>query len=62
MSGNLLYAQLQKELEAFETSLGDPQVYNNPKALERALQKQESCLAEYLAWAGIIIRCMSKKC
>lgn len=52
MSGNLRYAQVQKELEVIETSLGDPQVYNNPKALERALQKQEAGLAEYIALGG----------
>ncbi len=52
MAGNLRFVQLQAELEAIEASLGDPQVYNHPKALERALSKQEACLAEYAALGG----------
>jgi len=52
MEGNPRYVQLHTELEAIEASLGDPQVYNNPKALERALLQQERCLAEYTALGG----------
>lgn len=52
MAGNHRFAQLQAELEAIETSLGDPQVYNNLKALERVLLKQEVCLAEYADLGG----------
>ena len=52
IAGNPRVAELQHELERIETSLGDPQVYNYPRALERALAQQERCLIEYQALGG----------
>ncbi len=52
MAGNPRFAQLQAELALVETSLGDPQVYNDLKALERVLLQQEQCLAEYADLGG----------
>ncbi len=52
LAGNPRIAQLEKELEAIEASLGEPRVYNNPKLLDRTLAQQEHCLAEYQALGG----------
>jgi len=52
MAGNPRVVELEHTLERIETSLGDPQVYNHPKALERALAQQERCLAEYQSLGG----------
>jgi ATP-binding cassette subfamily F protein 3 len=52
LAGNPRIAELQAELERIEASLGDPLVYNNPKALGRALIQQERCLAEYAQLGG----------
>ena len=52
MDGNPRIAELQTGLERIETSLGDPLVYNNPKALQRALHQQERYLEEYTQLGG----------
>jgi ATP-binding cassette subfamily F protein 3 len=52
LAGNPRYAELQTGLEKIEASLGDPLVYNNPKALQRALSKQEAYLAEFSEMGG----------
>ena len=50
--GNPRYIELRSELEQIEASLGDPQVYNDLKALERVLANQERCLEEYTSLGG----------
>ncbi len=40
-------ARVQTDLQAVEASLGDPQIYQNEKALARALHRQERLLSEY---------------
>jgi ATP-binding cassette, subfamily F, member 3 len=52
MAGNPRFAELQAELEAIETGLGDPQVYNDLEALARWLERQERCLVEYAELGG----------
>jgi len=52
LQGNPRWAELAGKLERIELSLSDPQVYNNPKALARALDAQQRCLEEYLALGG----------
>jgi len=52
LAGNPRVAELLVELERVEVSLGDPQVYNNPKALQRALTQQERHLEEYTRLGG----------
>jgi ATP-binding cassette, subfamily F, member 3 len=52
LTGNPRVAELQAGLERIEASLGDPQVYNNTKALQRALHQQERYLEEYAQLGG----------
>jgi ATP-binding cassette subfamily F protein 3 len=52
LQGNPRWAELAGKLERIEHSLSDPQVYNNSKALARALDGQQRCLEEYLALGG----------
>lgn len=52
MAGNPRVAETAAELEQVEASLGDPQVYTNPKVLERALARQALLLDEYEALGG----------
>ncbi|MEW5870275.1 MAG: ribosomal protection-like ABC-F family protein [Chloroflexota bacterium] len=52
LQGNPRLEQVQGELEAVEASLGDPQVYNHPKALTRALDAQQVLLEEFAALGG----------
>jgi ATP-binding cassette, subfamily F, member 3 len=52
LAGNPRVAELQGGLERIEASLGDPQVYNNTKALQRALHQQERYLEEYAQLGG----------
>lgn len=52
LAGNPRWAELEAELRRVEESLSDPQVYNNPKALSRALERQQQHLDEYLALGG----------
>jgi ATP-binding cassette subfamily F protein 3 len=52
LDGNPRYAGLQEGLEEVEASLGQPAVYGNPKALERALHRQQVLLDEYLVLGG----------
>ncbi len=44
--------EVKAELERVEASLGEPEVYSNPKALERALDAQQALLKEYDALGG----------
>lgn len=52
LAGNPRVAALEAGLDAMEQKLGDPQVYNNPGALERCLEIQQKLLDEYEALGG----------
>ncbi|MGC1374823.1 MAG: ABC-F family ATP-binding cassette domain-containing protein [Anaerolineales bacterium] len=52
LEGNPRAAQVDAELNLVETRLSDPAVYNNPKALDRALEAQQKLLDEYEALGG----------
>jgi len=52
LAGHPRYAEVHAELLAVEARLGDPSVYGNPKALEKALAVQEKLLEEYAAFGG----------
>jgi ATP-binding cassette subfamily F protein 3 len=52
LSGNPRWHAVQAELERIETSLASPQVYNNPKVLERTLEEQHKHLEEYFTLGG----------
>jgi ATP-binding cassette subfamily F protein 3 len=52
LDGNILYQQIADELERVETSLGDPQVYNHPNRLNRALERQQTLLDDYARMGG----------
>jgi len=52
MSGRQRWKEVQATLEAVENRMADPQVYANPKALEKALADQARLLEEYDALDG----------
>lgn len=52
LEGNPRLAEVESELHRVETKMGDPEVYNNPKALHRALETQQKLLDEYEALGG----------
>ncbi|MEJ2597511.1 MAG: ABC-F family ATP-binding cassette domain-containing protein [Anaerolineales bacterium] len=52
LHGNPRWAELAGELVRIENSLSDPEVYNDSKALARALDAQQKYLEEYLALGG----------
>jgi ATP-binding cassette subfamily F protein 3 len=52
LEGNPRVAQLEQELETVETKLGLPEIYNNPKALDKALEAQQKLLEEYESIGG----------
>lgn len=52
LDGNPRAAEIEIELNRVEAKLGDPTVYNNPKALERTLEVQQKLLDEYEALGG----------
>lgn len=53
LEGNPRLAVIENELQRIEGKLGDPAVYNNPKALERVLDSQHKLLEEYEALGGM---------
>jgi len=53
LEGNPRVAEIEKELERVENKLGNPEVYNNPKSLERALEAQHKLLEEYESLGGM---------
>jgi ATP-binding cassette, subfamily F, member 3 len=53
LEGNPRVAEIEKELQRIEEKLGTPEVYNNPKLLERALDAQHKLLEEYEALGGM---------
>lgn len=53
LEGNPRLAVIENELQRIEGKLGDPAVYNNPKALERVLDSQHKLLEEYESLGGM---------
>ena len=53
LEGNPRVAEVDKELKRVESKLGDPDVYNNPKSLERALDTQHKLLEEFESLGGL---------
>jgi ATP-binding cassette subfamily F protein 3 len=53
LEGNARVAEIEKELQQIEEKLGTPDVYNNAKALERALDTQHKLLEEYESLGGM---------
>jgi ATP-binding cassette subfamily F protein 3 len=52
LAGNPRVAELEAELEAVEARLGLPEVYGDPKKLEKALETQHRLLGEYESLGG----------
>ncbi len=52
LEGNPRVMELEVELEIVETRLGLPEVYGNPKALDKALAAQQRLLEEYESLGG----------
>lgn len=53
LEGNPRVATIDEELHRLEKKLGDPEVYNNPKSLERALDAQHKLLEEFESLGGL---------
>jgi ATP-binding cassette subfamily F protein 3 len=53
LEGNPRLAEIEQELQRVESKLGDPEVYNNAKALGRALDAQNRLLEEYESLGGM---------
>jgi len=52
LAGNPRWHEVQAALEQVEARMAEPQVYDNAKALTRALQEQAQLLEEYAALGG----------
>jgi ATP-binding cassette subfamily F protein 3 len=52
LAGNPRYAEVEAELTRLELLLGDPAVYNDPKALARTLELQAKFLEEFESLGG----------
>ena len=53
LDGNLRVKEIDVELSRLEKKLGDPDVYNDPKALERTLDRQHKLLEEFESLNGL---------
>jgi ATP-binding cassette subfamily F protein 3 len=53
LEGNPRLLEIEKELQRIENKLGDPEVYNNTKSLERVLESQRKLLEEYETLGGL---------
>ena len=53
LEGNARVAEIDTELHRVESKLGEPEVYNNPKALERTLDIQHKLLEEFKSLGGL---------
>jgi ATP-binding cassette subfamily F protein 3 len=53
LEGNVRVAQIDTELQRIEAKLGDPDVYNKPKALERTLDAQHKLVEEFESLGGL---------
>ena len=52
LQGNPRVAEIESELQRVESKLSDPDVYNNAKALERALDAQHRLIEEFESLGG----------
>ncbi len=52
LEGNSRVAEIESELLILETKMGDPMVFQNGKALDRALFNQQKLLDEYESYGG----------
>src|SRR5262245_47483668 len=53
LEGNLRIYEIETELQRIESKLGQPEVYDNTKALERTLDAQHKLLEEFEALGGL---------
>jgi ATP-binding cassette subfamily F protein 3 len=53
LEGNPRVAEIEAELQLIENKLGNPDVYNNSKTLERVLDAQHKLLEEYESLGGM---------
>lgn len=53
LEGNARVSEIDAELQRVESRLGDPDVYNNPKALARVLDAQHKLLEEFESLGGL---------
>jgi ATP-binding cassette subfamily F protein 3 len=53
LEGNPRVMEIEAELGRIESKLGDPEVYNNAKSLERVLDAQHKLLEEYETLGGL---------
>ena len=53
LEGNPRIAEIEKELQRIEHKLGNPEVYNNARTLERVIDAQHKLLEEYEALGGL---------
>ncbi|NJC94783.1 MAG: ABC transporter ATP-binding protein [Anaerolineales bacterium] len=53
LDGNPRVAEIDEELKRLEKKLGNPDVYNNPKSLERVLNAQHKLLEEFESLGGL---------
>lgn len=53
LDGNPRVKEIDVELSRLEKKLGDPEVYNDPKALERTLDRQHKLLEEFESLNGL---------
>src|SRR5512147_2444091 len=53
LEGNPRLREVESELQRVESRLGEPEVYNNPKALERALEAQSRLIEEFESLGGL---------
>ncbi len=53
LEGNPRLAEIENDLQRIENKLGDPEIYNNTKSLERVLDTQHKLLEEYESLGGL---------
>jgi ATP-binding cassette subfamily F protein 3 len=53
LEGNPRVAEIEAELDQIESKLSSPEVYNNPKTLQRVLDAQHRLLEEYASLGGL---------
>jgi ATP-binding cassette subfamily F protein 3 len=53
LEGNPRVAEVEAELRQVETQMGTPAIYNNHKALDKAIQLQQKLLDEYESLGGL---------
>lgn len=53
LEGNPRVAEIENELHRLESKLSEPEVYDNPKSLERVLDSQHRLLEEYESLGGL---------